>query len=376
MTDVHALTMPKWGLSMTEGRIGKWLVKQGREVGTGSELVEVETDKILSALEAPASGILRRIVAKEGDMIPVGGLLGVLAGSSVSESEVDTFVSDFVAHFAPEDTELAAASGVPEFATIEGFNCATSNCGQGSEEAILIHGFGGDFETWLFNHEDLASSRAVYAVDLPGHGGSSKGVGTGTPGEFRQVLAGFMDAVGLGAAHLVGHSMGGVVALDFALTFPERVLSLILIASAGLGPEIDGQYIDGFITASRRRDLQPHVEKLFANPKLITRQLIENILKYKRLDGVEAALRGIASQFFPGGRQAVVLRERMAHLPMPLLAIWGEEDRILPALHCQGLPGSISTEVLRGSGHMVQMEAAHKVNQLIREFWNKSGERA
>lgn len=369
----HALTMPKWGLSMVEGKIGKWLVDEGAEIPVGAELVEVETDKILSALEAPAAGTLRRKAAQEGDIVPVGGLVGVLASAAISDSEVDGFVSDFLAHFVPAEIDATASSTGPSFATVESFTLRYLARGQGAEEAVLIHGFGGDLNTWLFNHEDLASARTVLALDLPGHGGSSKHPGRGTLTEFSALLGGFLDATNLNAVHLVGHSMGGAVALDFALSHADRVSSLVLIASAALGSEIDGQYIQGFITATRRKDLAPQIEKLFADPKLITRRLIEDNLKYKRLDGVEAALRTIAAQFFPGGRQATVLRDQLSRLTMPVLVIWGAEDRILPSFHCQGLPANIQTEILAGSGHMVHMEAAQKVNQVIRQFWEKPG---
>jgi pimeloyl-ACP methyl ester carboxylesterase len=124
------------------------------------------------------------------------------------------------------------AGGAPAAPDGLAFRKACTICEFPSAEVgdLRIHAFGGDLETWLSNHEDLASSRAVYALDLPGHGGSSKGVGTGTPGEFRQVLAGFMDAVGLGAAHLVGHSMGGHGALTIGLKNPERYCSISAFA--------------------------------------------------------------------------------------------------------------------------------------------------
>jgi pyruvate dehydrogenase E2 component (dihydrolipoamide acetyltransferase) len=371
----HALTMPKWGLAMVEGKVGKWLVDQGAEIAAATEVVEIETDKILSALEAPLAGVLCRKVARDGDLVPVGGLIGVLASQSTSDSEVDSFVSDFVARFVPAPTGAAASSAGPLTAAVKSFTLRYLEQGKGAPEAVLIHGFGGDLNTWLFNHEDLASTRCVIALDLPGHGGSSKHPGSGTLREFSRLLGDFLDARDLTAVHLAGHSMGGAVALDFGLTHPERVLSLTLIASAGLGVEIDGQYIEGFISAARRKDLAPYVEKLFGDPKLITRQLIEDILKYKRLDGVEAALRAIASQFFPGGRQATVLRDQLTRLTMPVLVIWGAEDRILPSFHSQGLPGNVRTDVLAGCGHMVHMEAAQKVNQLIRHFWDNSGEK-
>ena len=123
------------------------------------------------------------------------------------------------------------------------------------------------------------------------------------------------------------------------------------------------------MTAGKRRDLKPHLEKLFADPKLVTRQLIDDVLKYKRLDGVELALRTIASQFFPGGRQALVLRDRLSELSVPTLVLWGAEDSIVPVSHGEGLPANIETRILPGAGHMVQMEAAAEVNRAITSFW-------
>ena len=355
---------------MTEGEVGTWLVGEGAEVGAGNELVEIETDKIVGVLEAPAPGVLRRKSAREHDMVPVGGLIGIVADASVPDSDIDAYIVNFRAHFLPA-VESGASSAGPEIVMADGLALRYRRLGDAGDEAVLIHGFGGDLNTWLFNHEDLAGSRTVYALDLPGHGGSSKQVGTGTLAEFAKVLGSFMDRIGLDRAHLVGHSMGGALALEFALAYPERARSICLIASAGLGPEIDGEYIEGFIAASRRREMQPQIEKLFANPKLISRQLVEDILKYKRLDGVESALRTIAAQFCPGGRQALVRRKQLGSLTVPVLVVWGAEDRILPSSHALDLPGSVRTEVLAG-GHMVQMEEASKVNRLVRSFWETS----
>lgn len=371
MSKIHPLTMPKWGLSMAEGRIGDWRVLEGMSVESGAELVGVETDKIFSPLEAPASGILRRIVARKDDLVPVAGLIAVIADAAFPDEEIDTFIADFKARFVPEQTEQADAVS----STIQVQVGAQSLCylkrGEGKEAALLIHGFGGDLNNWLFNHEALADELAVYALDLRGHGGSSKPVGSGTLQEFVEDLRGFLDSLGLSKLHLVGHSMGGAVALQFALAYPGRVSSLALVASAGLGSEIDGEYIEGFISAGRRKELLPQIEKLFADRKLVTRQLIENVLKFKRMDGAESSLRAIARQFCPDGHQAVVLRDQMNALAMPACVIWGAEDRILPVAHARNLPGNLTVEILSNSGHMVQMEAATKVNRIIAGFWRE-----
>ena len=81
---IQKLGMPKWGLSMTEGRLVEWLVEEGAEVAVGDEVAEVETDKLNGAVECPVAGVLRRRVASAGETIPVGGLLAVVAAPDVS----------------------------------------------------------------------------------------------------------------------------------------------------------------------------------------------------------------------------------------------------------------------------------------------------
>ena len=93
--------MPKWGLSMTEGRLLDWLVEEGAELAVGDEVAEVESEKINGAVESPAAGVLRRRVADVGDMVPVGGLLGVIAPADVPDAEIDAFVAEFQAAFVP-----------------------------------------------------------------------------------------------------------------------------------------------------------------------------------------------------------------------------------------------------------------------------------
>jgi pyruvate dehydrogenase E2 component (dihydrolipoamide acetyltransferase) len=365
---ITKLGMPKWGLSMREGALVAWLVEEGAELTAGDDVAEVETEKINGIVESPAAGVLRRQVARVGDVVPVGGLLGVLAEPSVSADEIDAFVADFSATFVPEAAEEEGGPA-PETATVGVRTIRYLRHGDGPEEVVLIHGFGGDLATWLFNHEALARpGRSVYALDLPGHGGSSKDVASGSLGELADAVAGTLGALGLEHVHLVGHSLGGAVAAIVAAGRPGRVASLVLVASAGLGEEVNRDYVQGFVEAEGRRDLAPALELLFADPGLVTRHFVEEVLKVKRLDGVDEALRAIAGAVFPEGRQAVSITAPLAKAGFPILAIWGEEDRILPPAHAGALPKSARIEIVKGAGHMPQMEAPGEVNRLIDEF--------
>ena len=86
---ITPLVMPKWGLEMREGTIAGWLVDEGTRLEVGTPVLDVETDKISNAVEAPDPGLLRRKVAQEGETLPVKALLGVLAEPEVSDAEID-----------------------------------------------------------------------------------------------------------------------------------------------------------------------------------------------------------------------------------------------------------------------------------------------
>jgi len=360
------LGMPKWGLSMTEGTVVQWLVEEGTELGKGDEVVEVESEKINNSVEAPTAGVLRRRVAGEGDVLPVGGLLAVIADASVPDDDIDAYVEEFQANFVPEEED--AGGPEPETVEVGGKRIQYLKIGEGDgPPLLLLHGFGGDINIWVFNQEALAAERIVYAVDLPGHGGSTKDVEEGDLASLVGVVEGFMDEMGIEKAHVFGHSMGGAVAGSLAIAHPERVESLALIASAGLGEEINGDYIEGFISANRRKEMKNALTLLFADPELVNRQLVNDVIKFKRLDGVDEALRTMADKLFPDGKQADVPDLSNVEV-VPMLVVWGREDQILPVSHSENVPGHARVEVLDNSGHMPQMESAGAVNRIIGEF--------
>ena len=363
---IQKLTMPKWGLAMTQGKVVEWLVSEGAEVSAGTEVLEVETEKITGAVESSCAGVLRRQVANAGQEIAVGGLLAVIAPSDVPDGDITQFVDGFSP--AEEEEEGKPAELASQYIEVNGRLLHYIKRGDGKTTVVLVHGFGGDLNTWLFNHEVLADNRDVFALDLPGHGQSSKDVGEGTIESLADALQGFLEALALRRVALIGHSLGGATALSVALRNPDLVSSCTLIASVGLGAEIDAEYIQGFVDADRRKQLKPYLERLFARPSLVNRQLVDDTLKFKRLDGVRESLTGIAENFVSDENQAIVLRDRLEGLSVPTCIIWGAEDQIIPSRHADGFSDAIAVHILGDCGHMVHMESAGDVNRIVDEF--------
>ena len=364
MSGIEAITMPKWGLAMLEGTVTTWDVAEGDEVSEGQEIMEIETSKIANVYESPVSGILNRIVATEGETLPVGALLAVVAGVETDASSVDAYIADFQKNFVPPEAD---SDDGPTAQTIEvsGFTIRRLAIGPETGTPImLIHGFGADLESWAFNQADLAAERPVHAIDLPGHGGSGKDVGDGSVSALSAAVVAYMQHEGLLGAHLVGHSLGGAIAVQVALDEPDLVSALTLVAPAGFGPEVAGDFINGFISQSRVRKLRGVLEMLVSDPGLVTSDMIENVLRFKRLDGALDALKTIAAANFEGGVQRNDLRDRLSELPQPVQILWGSEDRVLPASHARNLEGARTT-LLKGAGHIVHMEKAADVNRTI-----------
>ena len=359
---IEPIVMPKWGLAMTEGTVVEWSVAEGDPVTPGQEILEIETTKLANVFEAPTGGTLRRRVAGDGETLPVGALLAVVADDDVGDDEIDAFVSGFVVEV-DEDAEDAAGPE-PQRIDAGGRSIRYLEIGAGeTAPVVLIHGFGADLGAWMFVQPGLAETSATFALDLPGHGGSSKDVGGAMLSDFADTVAAFMEACGIGSAHLVGHSLGGGVAMEMALRFPASVSSLSLVAPSGLGPEINGAFIQGFIEAGRRKDLKPVLQDLVADPSLISRDMVNDVLKFKRLDGVVEGLNAISEAAFGGGRQQTVLADRLGEIACPMQVIWGADDKILPVSHAEAFSGG--AHILANTGHMPHMEQAAEVTRLI-----------
>lgn len=235
MNSIVAVKMPKWGLSMREGKVTHWWKRPGEPVNEGEDLVDIETSKITNTAEAHVSGVLRRILAEPDETLPVGALLAVVAEAAASDAEIDRFIEAFQQSFVPEAAEAEGEGALaPRMVDIGGRALRASvSPGEGAP-IVLLHGFGADLNNWLFNLDALSAAAPVIAIDLPGHGASDKDVGDGSLERLAGDVGRALDALGVDGAHLVGHSLGAAVAMRLALDQPCRVLSLTLISPAGL----------------------------------------------------------------------------------------------------------------------------------------------
>ncbi|RMF11425.1 MAG: acetoin dehydrogenase dihydrolipoyllysine-residue acetyltransferase subunit [Alphaproteobacteria bacterium] len=370
-SEIIPIKVPKWGLAMEEGTIITWHVAEGDHIAKGDEIVDIESSKIANVLEAPASGPLRRIVAAEGEVLPVGALLGVVADESVDDDTIDAFIADYQERFAKEAAEAGSAGPSPETVdagslTLEYLKLAPADF-EGGVPAVLIHGFGGDKNNWLFNQAPLAEHRATYALDLPGHGGSTKKVDRPDLDGLTDAVIAFLDALELEQVNLIGHSMGGAVALNLALKAPDRVNAVVTVNGAGYGTAVNPDYITNFLGAKKRRDMKAAAELLFADSALVTRDMLEDMIRFKRLDGVEEALKAIAEATLLG-ENLPDLRARLGDIKAPILGLWGAKDQVITVPDTAALPENIKAHLFDDAGHMAHMEAANEANEIIEAF--------
>ncbi len=223
---------------------------------------------------------------------------------------------------------------------------------------IFCHGSGGGHQHWLYQIKGLREKINPLAFDLPGHG-RSEGSPANDIAVYRNWLHGFIKTLGLSSFVLGGHSMGGAIALSYALQYPGEVSGLILVGSGG-----------------RLRVLPAFLETLQAGsvPATLTDHLYgpeapEELIKTGR-EEVESTAASIYYADLSACDKFDVM-EDLPQISQPVLMICGGEDRMTPVKYSRYLEGKLprgQVTVIEGAGHMVMLEKPDEVNQAINTF--------
>jgi pimeloyl-ACP methyl ester carboxylesterase len=224
---------------------------------------------------------------------------------------------------------------------------------------VLVHGAGGTLTHWPPQVRRLPRT-AVYALDLPGHG-KSAGPGYTTVEAYADVVARFIEALGLPPAVLAGHSMGGAIVQDVALRYPDKVAGLALIAT-GARLKVAPLILDGLYGAFDETVTQ--IAGFVYSPRVDPE---ERAAYLAHLQGTDPAL--LHGDF--AACNAFDARPRLAAITQPALIICGTEDRMTPPkfsryLH-ELLPDS-ELHLIEDAGHMVMLERPDAVADLIQDF--------
>ncbi|WP_424992532.1 acetoin dehydrogenase dihydrolipoyllysine-residue acetyltransferase subunit [Oceaniradius stylonematis] len=419
------IIMPKVDMDMETGKIAAWHVEEGARVAEGEPIFDIETDKAAMEVEAPANGTLHHLVP-EGAEVPIGAPVGWLYAEgeevveppvrktqgperakepSKSEPKTETptpapvtstaEVAEEKPRATPKARKLARNNGI-DLATLNGsgprgriqaadvtmleeeprrmsapatfenepgaLSVIRSRGGSGTP-IVMIHGFANEAAAWSPIETHL-SARPLIRIEMPCHGKSPKRRLSGFPELVSDVRRVF-DDLGLEAAHLVGHSLGGAVALAIADTRGNRVDGLTLIAPAGLGPDINGAVIDGIGRATRAESLGPWLRQLVADDTIITDRYVRAAMMSRKDPDLRAAQMAMADVLFPDGTQAFDLRPALGRIVMPTRIVWGKRDAIIDWRHALGAPGHIALHLFDGLGHLPHLESPDAIGQLI-----------
>jgi pyruvate dehydrogenase E2 component (dihydrolipoamide acetyltransferase) len=371
---IFPVSMPKWGMTMEEGKVTDWLISEGEVISEGDEIVEIETDKISNVVESQTSGILVRHLVVEGSTYKVGSLIGVIIDGDVEEDEIDNFIRKFQSEekIKTDTEETTNKTQKIQVGNLE-LNFLEVFCEKPEEETIVfVHGFGGDLNSWSYNQVELSTHFNTISLDLPGHGGSALEVGSGNVSELSEILISFFEKKEINQAHLVGHSLGGAISLLMAYRMPEIFKTLTLICPVLPGCETNTEFLEGFIYADSRKQMRNVVSELYANPKVVNRNFIDETLKSRRFDGAKQALSKIKeANFLPSGEVSFQLPSFEA-IKAPIQIIQGSEDKIIKFTGDDLLSSNIKIHELNASGHMPQMEEHNQVNKIIEAFINSA----
>lgn len=223
---------------------------------------------------------------------------------------------------------------------------------------IFCHGSGGGHHHWSLQYRNLPETIDTLALDLPGHGRSA-GEPLHSVAAYRDWLYRFVNAAGLGPVVIAGHSLGGAIALDFALHYPAAAAALILIGTGGRL-----RVLPAILKSLQEGNLPPELYELPYGPQAPALLLKRGRLEINKTNAFPfyADLRA-CDQFD--------IMNRLPEIDRPALIICGSEDRMTPvkySLHLQKELPQAKLVIIEGAGHMVMLEKSEEVNAAISAF--------
>jgi pimeloyl-ACP methyl ester carboxylesterase len=239
---------------------------------------------------------------------------------------------------------------------------------------VLVHGLSGSSTTWRESMPVLARHHTVIAPDLLGHGDSAKPRGDYSLGAHASGVRDLMVALGVKRASIVGHSLGGGVAMQFAYQYPQRCERLVLVSSGGLGREVSpllrvvslpgSEVVMPLLLSSHLHRIVSAIGRVLLRFGLtLTESQRESWRSYTGLSeigGRMAFIHTVRSVIDPLGQRVSALDRLYLAAEIPTLIIWGTDDRVIPADHGytahQLMPGS-RLAVVEGAGHFLPFEA-------------------
>jgi pimeloyl-ACP methyl ester carboxylesterase len=280
--------------------------------------------------------------------------------------------------------ELAREAEAPRRVRIHGHEVSYRAAGEGPV-LLLVHGMAGSCRTWRHVMAELAEDHTVIAPDLLGHGQSDKPRGDYSLGAHACGVRDLLTVLGHERATLVGHSLGGGIAMQFAYQFPTRCERLVLVGSGGLGRDVSPllrvlsapgtEYLLTPLLDPRLHALAGRVGSRLGRLGFRADPALEGIWNgwtdLTDARALRAFLHTVRAVIDPAG-QRVSARDRLylaAHVPT--LIVWGERDRIIPVSHAHAahdlIPGS-RLEVIEGAGHFLPLEQPARLVEIIEDF--------
>jgi pimeloyl-ACP methyl ester carboxylesterase len=249
---------------------------------------------------------------------------------------------------------------------------------------LLVHGIAGYCENWREVIEPLARHHTVIAPDLPGHGASEAGAGDYSIGALASGLRDLLLALGHERATLVGHSLGGGVAMQLAYQYPEMIERLVLVSSGGLGPEVSpilraaalpGADLFISLTAGAGQRVGSALGRGLAaiglRPNADVAEVARGYASLEDPDRRAAFLDTLRAVVGTGGQRVYAGDRLYLAEAVPLLIVWGARDSIIPVRHGEdahrAIPGS-QLVVFEDVGHMPQLEAPGRFIAVLERF--------